>query len=48
MNMNMNNKFYIERGRWLKPKIEYDDTFCTLCEQKDIEEEYHVLLTCSK
>ena len=40
------HKLYIERGRWQKPKVEYCDRLCTLCEQRDIEDEYHVLMTC--
>ena len=39
------HKFFIERGRWLKPKVEYCDRLCTLCERKDIEDEYHIILT---
>ena len=40
------HKFFIERGRWLKPKVEYCDRLCTLCEKRDIEDEYHIILTC--
>ena len=40
------HKLYIERGRWQKPKVEYCDRLCTLCEQRAIEDEYHVLMTC--
>ena len=40
------HKFFIARGRWLKPKVEYCDRLCTLCERRDIEDEYHIILTC--
>ena len=40
------HKFFIERGRWLKPKVEYCDRLCTLCERRDIEDEYHIILPC--
>ena len=40
------HKFYIEKEQWQKPKVEYCDRLCTLCEQRDIEDKYHVLMTC--
>ena len=40
-------KLLIERGRWMKPIIELNDRRCTLCNAKDIEDEYHVLMICS-
>ena len=40
------HKFFVERGRWSKPKVEYIDRLCTLCDQRDIEDEYHILMTC--
>ena len=36
----------VERGQWLKHKIEYGDRLCTLCSKIDIQNEYHVLLEC--
>ena len=33
------HKFFIERDRWLKPKVEYCDRLCTRCERRDIEDE---------
>ena len=29
-----------------KSKVEYCNRLCTLCEQRDIEDEYNVLMTC--
>ena len=40
------HKFFVERGRWSKPKVEYIERLCTLCDQRDIEDEYHILMTC--
>ena len=31
------HKFFIERGRWLKPKVEYCDRLCTLCEKETLK-----------
>ena len=36
------HKFFVEIGRWSKPKVEYIDRLCTLCDQRDIEDEYHI------
>ncbi len=41
------HKFLVERGRWQKPKMEYTQRICTLCDSSDIEDEYHILMTCS-
>ena len=38
------HKFYVERGRWSKPKIEYINRLCTLCDERDNEDEYNILL----
>ena len=40
------HKLLVERGRWLKPKIEYGNRLCTLCSKIDIQDEYHVLMVC--
>ena len=40
------HKLLVERGRWLKPKIEYSNRLCTLCSKIDIQDEYHVLMVC--
>ena len=40
------HKFLVERGRWLKPKIQYTDRKCTLCNTTDIEDEYHIVMIC--
>ena len=42
------HKFLVERGRWVKPQISYQERKCTLCGQVDVEDEYHVLLICSQ
>ena len=36
----------VERGRWLKPKLQYKMRKGTLCNSGDIEDEYHVTLIC--
>ena len=38
--------FLVERGRWVKPKINYHERLCTLCDENDIEDEYHILMKC--
>ena len=40
------HKFLVERGRWVKPKINYHERLCTLCDENDIEDEYHILMKC--
>ena len=40
------HKFLVERERWVKPKINYHERFCTLCDENDIEDEYHILMKC--
>ena len=42
------HKFLVERGRWAKPQIIYQERKCTLCGQLDVEDEYHVLLISSQ
>ena len=41
------HKFLVERGRWVKPKINYHERLCTLCDENDIEDEYHILTKCN-
>ena len=31
----------VDRGRWMKPKVQYIDRKCTLCNDNDIQDEYH-------
>ena len=38
------HRFLIERGRWMKPKIELPNRICTLCNDKDIQDVYHMVL----
>ena len=38
------HKFLVERGRWAKPQISYQERKSTLCGQLDVKDEYHVLL----
>ena len=40
------HRFLKERGRWMKPKIELPNRICTLCNDKDIQDEYHIVLKC--
>ena len=42
------HKLLVERGRWVKPKINYCDRLCTLCHKHDIQDEYHALMICSR
>ena len=37
----------VERGRWMKPKVQYIDRKCTLCNDSDIQDEYHIVLKCA-
>ena len=38
--------FFIERGRWGKPKVNAIDRKCNLC--NTIEDEYHCLIECPR
>ena len=40
------HRFLIERGRWMKPKIELPNRICTFCNDKDIQDEYHIVPKC--
>ena len=42
----ISHKFFVEKGRWSKPKVEYIDRLCTLCDEQDNEDEYYILMTC--
>ena len=37
----------VERGRWMNPKVQYIDRKCTLCNDNDIQDEYHFVLKCA-
>ncbi len=37
----------VERGRWSKPMIPYEQRKCTLCNNGDIEDEFHIVLICA-
>ena len=41
------HKLLVESGRWTKPKINYHERLCTLCDENDIEDEYHILMKCN-
>ena len=41
------HRFMVERGRWMKPKVQYIDRKCTLCNENDIQDEYHIVLKCA-
>ena len=38
----------VERGRWIKPKVAYNERRCTLCNYSDIQDEFHITLCCVK
>ena len=40
------HRFLIERGHWMNPKIELPNRNCTLCNDKDIQDKYHMVLKC--
>ena len=40
------HKLLVERGRWLKAKVEHGNRLCTLCSKIGIQDEYHVLMVC--
>ena len=44
----MHTSKVVGRGRWSKPKVEYIDRLCTLCDERDIEDEYHIGLHIKK
>ena len=37
----------VERGRWMKPKVQYNDRNCTLYHDNFIQDEYHIVLKCA-
>ena len=41
------HRFMVERGRWIKPKVQYIDRKCTLCNGNDIQDECHIVLKCA-
>ena len=40
--------FLVERGRWVKPKVQYIERRCTLCNNPDVQDEFHITLYCAK
>ena len=42
------HKLLVERGRWLKAKLDYNARLRTLCESRDIEDDYHIRLICTQ
>ena len=36
----------VERGRWQRPKLEFEARLCSECDE--IEDEFHVLLECNR
>ena len=40
------HKLLVERGRWLKLKIEHSNRLWTLCFKNNIQYEYNVLMVC--
>ena len=41
-------QFLIERGRWVKPKVLYNERRCTLCNNSDVQGEFHIIMCCAK
>ena len=39
--------FLVERGRWLKPKLVYEERKCSFCKSGGIEDEYHMAMLCT-
>ena len=39
------HRFMVERRRWRKPKVQYIDRKCTLCNDNDIQDEYYIVGT---
>ena len=42
------HKLLVERRRWIKPKVPYNERKCTLCNYSDIQDEFHITLCCVK
>ena len=42
------HKLLVERGRWIKPKVAYNERRCTLCNYSGIQDEFHITLCCVK
>ena len=36
----------VERGRWQRPKVEYQERMCEEC--RVIEDEYHIIVECKR
>ena len=43
-----NHKFLVKRGRWVKLKVQYNEKRCTLCNNSDVQDEFHITLCCAK
>ena len=41
------HRVMVESGRWMKPKVQYIDRKCTLCNDNGIQDEYHIMLKCA-
>ena len=42
------HKLLVERGRWIKSKVPYNERRCTLCNNPDIQDEFYITLCCAK
>ena len=42
------HKLLVERGRWVKSKINYCDRLCSLRHKHGIQDECHALMICSR
>ena len=47
LNSVQNRNFMLIHVMLYKPKIEYHERLCTLCDENDIEDEYHILMKCN-
>ena len=41
-------QFLVERGRWVKPKVPYNERRCTLCNNPDVRDEFYITLCCAE
>ena len=56
LNVNFKNTIVIcsnpeqmrQRGRWVKPKVPYNERRCTLCNNPDVQNEFYITLCCAK
>ena len=42
------HELLVERGRWVKLKVPQNERRCTLCNNPDVQGEFHITLCCVK